>query len=62
MSEIEIELDDDVAEMIREQAEKSGLTFEEQAAVMIREALEDVVNTATSDEPTAPSGEGPTMP
>ena len=62
MSEIEIELDDDVAEMIRHWAEKEGRTFEEQASVMIREALARVVNTATSGEPTAPSGGGPTKP
>lgn len=60
MDEFEIELDDDVAEMIRQQAEKSGLTFEEQASVTIRRALEDVVNTATSDEPKSPPAGNPT--
>lgn len=67
MSEIEIELDDDVAEMIREQAEKSGRTFDEQASVMIREALTEVVrphqewvSRATSDEPIPLREENPT--
>lgn len=60
MSEIEIELDENVAEWIRERAEKEGRTFSEQAAVMIREVLDATVSTATSDEPTAPSAEGPT--
>ncbi len=59
--EFEIELDDDVAEMIQQAAEKEGRTFEEQAGIMIREALAEVVaNKATSGEPTPPPGESPT--
>lgn len=48
MDEMEIELDDDVAEMISYWAEREGRTFEEQASVMIREALEKEVSRATS--------------
>lgn len=63
MEEIEIELDelgDDVAEMIRQAAEREGRSFEDQAAVMIKAALLEAVNTATSGEPTPPPGENPT--
>jgi len=60
MEEIEIDLDDDVAEWIQGEAEKEGRTFDEQAAIMIRAALAEVVNTATSDELTPPPGESPT--
>lgn len=62
MDEIEVELDDDVAEMIQQAAEAEGRTFEDQASIMIREALAEVVSTATSGEPTVPSEEGPTAP
>lgn len=58
MDEIEIELDDDVAEMIQQAAEKEGRTFQEQAEIMIRSALAEVVaNKATSGEPTLPPEE-----
>lgn len=59
MDEIEIDLDDDVAEMIQQMAEKSGLTFEEQASVMIREALEKEVSKATSRDEKPIPGESP---
>lgn len=56
----EIELDDDVVELLQYWAEREGRTLEEQASVMIREALDEIANTATSDEPTPPPGEIPT--
>ena len=59
MDEIEIELDDDVAEMIRHWAEKEGRTFEEQASVMIREALEEEASKATSRDEKPTPGESP---
>lgn len=59
MSEMEIEIDDDVAEMIRYWAEKEGRTFEEQASVMIREALEAEVSKATSRDEKPIPGESP---
>jgi hypothetical protein len=65
MEEIEIELDeldDDVIEMIRQAADKEGRTFEEQAGIMIRAALIEAINRATSDGQTGPSGEAPTGP
>lgn len=62
MSEMEIEIDDDVAEMIRHWAQKEGRTFEEQASVMIREALEKEVSKATSDDPKCTTEEGPIEP
>jgi len=65
MKEVEVEIDldelgDDVVEMIRQAAEKEGRTFDEQAVIMIRAALAEVVSTATSDELTPPPGESPT--
>ena len=62
MDEIGVDLDDDVTEWIQQEAEKQGRTFDEQAAIMIRAALAEVVNTATSGELTVPSGEDPTEP
>ena len=59
MEEFEIEIDDEVAEMIRYWAEKEGRTFEEQASVMIREALEAEVSKATSRDEKPTPGENP---
>jgi len=60
MDEIEVDLDDDVAEWIQQEAKKEGRTFDEQAGIMIRAALAEVVSTATSGEPTPPPGGSPT--
>ena len=57
MEEFEIEIDDELAELIRYWAEKEGRTVDEQASVMIREVL---ANMATSGEPIPPPGESPT--
>lgn len=59
MGEIEIKLDDDVAEKVQRLADETGRTFDEEVIYLLGKYF---ASKATSDELTAPSGEDPIVP